>query len=345
MKKCILALIVFLISVQMQAQLKTEREPYIVKKLSAESIKNVVLETTGGNITVEGTASDARLEVYITPNSNKMSLSNEEIKKRLEEEYDLDISVSDSKLSAKASTKSRNIDWKKALNISYKAYVPNNVSTDLSTSGGNINLKDLSGEQDFGTSGGNLNIDNVSGKIKGRTSGGNMKVIHSKANINLSTSGGNIHAEDVSGDSRLTTSGGNLTLKSLKGNIYASTSGGNVNGNEIEGELIATTSGGSIHLDGIAGSLETSTSGGNINVSITELGKYIKINNSAGNVDVEMPGSKGLDLKLFASKISTDVMKNFNGTVDDDVVEGKLNGGGIPVTIHAGSGKINISFN
>jgi len=43
-------------------------------------------------------------------------------------------------------------------------------------------------------------------------------------------------------------------------------------------------------------------------------------------------------------KIKTDKMENFNGKVDDDEIEGKLNGGGIPVTVKAGSGRVYLSF-
>ncbi|HMJ47148.1 MAG TPA: hypothetical protein VK498_07440 [Ferruginibacter sp.] len=345
MKKYFLILLLVAGFVKINAQSNSEKQPYLVKSLAGEAIKNIKLETTGGNITVVGSSSDNRLEVFINPNnSRESSMSKEEIKKRLEEEYELDINVSNNKLTAKARSKHRDLDWKKALNISFKAYVTSNVSTDLSTSGGNITLKDLSGDQDFSTSGGNLNIDNLSGKIKGRTSGGNMKVMHSRDDINLSTSGGNIDADDLNGNIRLSTSGGSVSLNDLKGTIYAITSGGNVHGKEIKGELVATTSGGSIHLKSIAGSLETSTSGGNIDVTITEIGKFIKINNSAGNVDVEMPGNIGMDLKLYANQIKTDDLKNFSGNKNDDEITGKLNGGGTPVTINAGSGRINISF-
>jgi len=112
----------------------------------------------------------------------------------------------------------------------------------------------------------------------------------------------------------------------------------------VEGELITHTSGGSIHLSDLSCSLETSTSGGNIDVSIKQFGKYVKISNSAGNIDLELPKGKGIDLDLSADKIKTDHLDNFNGKVDDDQVSGKLNGGGIPVRVSAGSGRINLGL-
>jgi hypothetical protein len=342
MKRLFLFLVSALQLVFLQAQNKYEKEPFLTRALTNESIKEVEVQTSGGSISVEGVSSNARIEVYVSSNNDKDNLSKEEIQKRLDEKYDLNIGVSNNKLTATSKPKEKIRDWKTALSISFKIYVPQNVSTQLTTSGGSIHLTRLSGSQEFTTSGGSLHLDGLSGKVNGRTSGGSIHLENSKDDIDLVTSGGSIHAKNTEGNIRLSTSGGSLELKGLKGTIKASTSGGSVLGKEIQGELIATTSGGSIQFADLACSLQTATSGGNIDVSFKELGSYVKISNSAGNIDLELPRSKGLDLKLSANRIKTDHFENFNGKVEDERVEGKLNGGGIPVTVMAGSGRINL---
>jgi hypothetical protein len=345
MKKFFLFLLLVAFQLSVVAQPKGDKEPYLTKSLKNESIKGVEVETSGGSISVTGVAaSESRIEVFVSGNNNKDNLSKDEIQKRMNELYDLKIAVANNKLTATAKSKERIKDWKKALNISFKVFVSKNVSTDLSTSGGSINLTNLSGNLKFSTSGGSLDLDNVGGKVDGRTSGGSINLENSKDDIELSTSGGSIHAKNCDGKLRLSTSGGSLDLKDLKGDIRATTSGGNVEGKNVEGELITHTSGGSIHLSDLSCSLETSTSGGNIDVSIKQFGKYVKINNSAGNIDLELPKGKGIDLDLSADKIKTDHLDNFNGKVDDDQVSGKLNGGGIPVRVSAGSGRINLGL-
>jgi hypothetical protein len=337
-------LLFFLLGIlQFAAKAQSRSEPFMTKSLSNESIKDVEVETSGGSITVSGVTTNARIEVYITSNNNK-EITKEEIQKRLDEKYTLNLSVANNKVTATARLKEKMNDWKKALNISFKIFVPKNVSTDLSTSGGNISLDNLSGKLKFSTSGGSLDLDNVSGSVDGRTSGGNINLENSKDDIELATSGGNIDAKNCDGKLRLTTSGGSLDLKDLKGDIRATTSGGSIHGSDIEGELITHTSGGSIHLSDLACSLETSTSGGNIEVSIKDLGKYIKVNNSGGNIDITLPKNKGLDLDLSANKIKTGQLSNFSGKVDDDTINGKLNGGGIPVRVDAGSGRISLTL-
>lgn len=344
MKKYALLLIIMVSAILIRAQ--SNDEPYQTKSLSTESIKSVKVETSGGSISVAGVSnSEARIEVYIRGNNGRDNkLSKEEIQKRLSEDYDLTISVSNNKLTAIAKQKNRRMDWKNGLSISFRVYSPQSVATELETSGGSISLKDITGSQDFSTSGGSLKIDNVGGNIHGRTSGGSIHVENSKDVMDLSTSGGSIDASNCTGDMKLTTSGGSVKLSSLKGQIRASTSGGNVSGNTIQGELSAHTSGGNVRLEDLSCSLETSTSGGNIDVSLKELGKYVTITNSGGNISLQIPGNKGVDLKLRGDKIRTSTLTNFSGTVEEDEIDGKLNGGGIPITVRAGSGRIELAM-
>src|SRR5688572_11142808 len=202
-----------------------DKEPFMSKLLSNESIKNAVVQTSGGSISITGvSASEARIEVYVYPNnSNQSNLSKEEIQQRLTELDDLNINVTNNKLTAIAKSKEQIRDWKKALNISFKLFVPKDVSSELTTSGGSISLVNLTGNQDFTTSGGSLHIDNLTGKTNGRTSGGSISLENSKNDIDLTTSGGSIEAKNCEGKLRLITSGGSLNLKNLKGEIRATT--------------------------------------------------------------------------------------------------------------------------
>ena len=240
MKKYLLFLLLIAAGSTAMAQFDAEKDPFMTKPLNNETIKDVFVQTSGGSISVTGVSlAEARIEVYIRGNNgrNGNDLSKEEIQKRLDERYELNVSVANNKLTATAKTKERNMDWKKGLSISFRIFVPKNISTDLSTSGGSIALKNLTGNLEFSTSGGSLHIDNVSGKTNGQTSGGSIHVENSKDDIELTTSGGSIKAENCDGNMRLITSGGSLSLNDLKGNIRASTSGGSVQGKNIEGEL------------------------------------------------------------------------------------------------------------
>ena len=323
-----------------------QKIPYLTKSLSTSDIQNVEAKTSGGSIELTGGHSqDARIEVYISGNGRHLNLTNEEIKAKLEKDFDFDISVSDHKLLAKALPKDRIINWNNSLSISFKIFVSENLSSKLSTSGGSISIGKLSGDEDFRTSGGSLTVDGLSGKINGSTSGGSIHISSSKGLIDMETSGGGINAEHCSGNIRLSTSGGSLGLNDLHGEIRASTSGGSVDGEGIGGELVTTTSGGSINLRSLSCSLDASTSGGSINADIKEIGKYVKLKDSGGHIDLQIPGGKGYDLKLYGDWVDKNItLNNFSGTVKDNKIEGTVNGGGVPIYAQTSGGKVNLSF-
>ncbi len=338
----VLILLILLGAASVQAQ--TADAPFLTKSLSKESIQDIYVRTSGGEIAVSGVnPGDARIEVYVYPSSNRTTLSKDEIPKRLDDDYDLTVSVENHKLTASAKPNDWDMNWKRALTISFKVFVPERVSADLSTSGGGITLKNLSGTLNFSTSGGGLSLDQLGGKIHGRTSGGSITVTNTNADIDLSTSGGGITADNCSGDLRLSTSGGAINLNGLNGIIEASTSGGPVTGRKISGELSARTSGGSVMLSDLSCSVQAHTSGGNMDVAIAEFGKYVTVSNSGGNIHLEVPGDKGIDLKLRAEKIRVNGLNNFSGEQEEHKITGKMNGGGIPVDVRT-SGSITVAL-
>jgi hypothetical protein len=346
MKKYFALLSLLTICYAVNAQTKSEKEPYLTKSFAGETISKIMAQTSGGNISVAGVdPSQSKVEVFVWQNNNKKLLTDDEIKARINEDYDLDVSLNNNKLTVTAKSKHTITDWKKSLSFSFKIYVPKSAGTDLTTSGGNISLSNLSGDKEFTTSGGNLNLDGLEGKTKGTTSGGNINLSNSKDDIDVSTSGGNINAEKLSGTINMVTSGGAVNMEDLNGKIKAETSGGNVRGESIAGDLNASTSGGNVSLHNLTCALKAGTSGGNIDVSMKSLVDHVSIYNSDGKVNLEIPKNTGVDLKLSAMKISTGSLENFNGSNSNDEIKGTVNGGGVPVTVDAGSGKISLVFN
>jgi uncharacterized protein YdeI (BOF family) len=327
------------------AQDNDNKTPYLIKSLAHDAISSVVVNTSAGGISVSGqNGQEPRVEVYIRGNNNR-ELSKEEIKKRLDEDYDLSVTVNGHAVTAIAKNKHNFSNWRNQISISFKIFVPEQVSTDLKTSGGGIRLDHLKGNETFTTSGGGLQIDRLSGMIHGRTSGGGIDVSNSSENIDLETSGGGITAKDCTGKIKLQTSGGGLRLENLKGDINAHTSGGGVEGSNIEGELITGTSGGGIDLKDMNCSLNANTSAGSLNAQMKHVGKYLRLSSSAGDVNIELPAKQGLDLNLHGDAVNQHQFSGFNGEWDKDHVKGTVNGGGAPVSVSASSGNINVKFN
>lgn len=324
--------------------LAQDKKPYMTKPLTSDAINAVFVNTSGGSITVSGAAGQPpRIEVYVTDNHGSVP-SDDQIKSRLEKDYSLDVSVSDHAVHATAKRKHDSWSWNNSLSISFKVYVPQNVASNLSTSGGSIHLDNLKGEEKFETSGGSLSIDKLTGNIHGRTSGGSIQVSNSGNIIDLETSGGSIHADNCIGSIKLETSGGSLHLSNLNGKIDAGTSGGSIQGTTIAGDLHTGTSGGSVNLTDLSCSLDTYTSGGSINVQLKQLGKFVKIGANGGHVSLQIPSGQGADLNLSGNRVDANLGSNFNGSKDKDHINGKLNGGGIPINVSADS-HINLTMN
>lgn len=344
MKKLLFLLVFGLPVVVLNAQ-SGDRQPYMQKSFARGAVHDLQVETSGGNISVSGSnTGDARVEVYVWAD-NRRDLSREELQKRVEEQYDLNVGLEGSKLVAIAKPK-KSFNWnnRHGVSISFRVFSPVEVSSHIRTSGGNLELKDLSGNEDFSTSGGNMDVTHLAGTIRGRTSGGNVTVTDSHNDIDLATSGGNMSATRCEGKVHLETSGGNVGLHSVKGTIRATTSGGQVDGGQIEGELQAHTSGGNIDLADVSGSLEASTSGGNIHVTFLSVEKYVDLSNSSGDITVQLPGNKGMDLRFDGERVHVSSMNNFRGDQDEHHIRGTVNGGGIPVKVDGSGGSVHVNF-
>ena len=68
---------------------------------------------------------------------------------------------------------------------------------DATTGGGNVELKDCSGQLNATTGGGNVELEKVSGSLEGHTGAGNIEAKDCTASLWLSTGNGNIELEKL----------------------------------------------------------------------------------------------------------------------------------------------------
>jgi len=345
MKKTAFTLLFAVTFILANAQYNYAKDPFLIKSLKGEIFQKADAETSHGNISVSVVPADeARIEVYIRSNNGRNeNLSKEEIQARLNEGYTLDISVTNGTLSAIAKPR-RNFDnWKRSLGISFRIYTTQNVATTLRTSHGNIDMAGLEGSQDMATSHGNINIENINGKLSGSTSHGNISIKGAKG-VDVSTSHGNIDVTNCNGEIELTTSNGDVRLNKLKGKIHAGTSHGNVTADVVDGELSAKTSHGNIALENLTCSVEASTTHGNISAEVNQVTGSINLNNSDGDISIQLPKGKGIDIDLQGKTIRLDKMENFSGSKTERSMKGSLNGGGEAVKAETGRGTVSLTF-
>lgn len=195
------------------------------------------------------------------------------------------------------------------LDARYTINVPKKFNTNVKTSGGDVDSKDLIGKVNYSTSGGNIDVE----KIEGETV--------------ISTSGGNVNAHDIVGNVEAETSGGNVICENVKGNVDGSTSGGDVEVNYVDGRVKAGTSGGNvtIKVNGDNKGINAETSGGDIDIFVKDgIGADIDAETTGGSVDCDLPVT-------------------VRGKVRDSELHGKLNGGGNVIRANTSGGSIRIA--
>ena len=184
-------------------------------------------------------------------------------------------------------------DWGPQMRFEIK--VPNQFNTRVNTSGGDIKIADVKGNNFLKTSGGDVTLKNTDGNLKVSTSGGDIKLYRTKGTQGVSTSGGDIRAEEFVGNIDAETSGGDIYLNGKDASINAGTSGG-----DIVVKYAGTNKG-----------IELHTSGGDISVSLpSDFNASANLSTSGGDVDCDFRGNNAD--KISDSKFRADINSGGN---------------------------------
>ena len=103
------------------------------------------------------------------------------------------------------------------------------------------------------------------------------------------------------------------------------------------------TSDGNINFKDLSGSLSASTSDGNVSGNLVRLTEELSVRTSDGDIRITVPSRLGLDLDIKGESLHVP-LNNFSGRSDEKRIQGKSNGGGIPVTMST-SGDVTLTYN
>lgn len=270
------------------------------KTFTVTSGGTLVVDTDTGSINIAGT--DAK-EVVV---SVKMRGSRNQL-----EEFELTADAANNQINVRGR---RNMpQWLAWLTsgpfeVQYTIQVPREFHVQARTSGGDLELRNLSGKTVARTSGGNIRINGLSGDADVRTSGGNIRALQIVGNTKLITSGGNINVDDAHGDVSAHTSGGDIRLLGIDSKLLARTSGGDVD----------------VAMVGANRGVDVSTSGGDITLHVpADFKAALSARTSGGDVDCDLPLNTTLKRKHTR-------------------LDGDINGGGEPLLAKTSGGDIAI---
>jgi len=302
------------------------RTPTLVKTFDLNQPGTLNAKSSGGGVQVKiHDQNQVVVQLFIRKNGRLLAPSDPAIDDVLEI-YNLDISKDGSVITANIERKLRNNPWQNT-GISLTIIVPREMSCNVSSSGGGLNISGVKGTHDFSSSGGGVHLEDITGTT---TAG---------------SSGGGVTATSQNGDVHLSSSGGGITVDDANGNVYAHSSGGGVHLNNIHGDVDAGSSGGGVSVTGEAGYVRATSSGGPVRINISNLSKELYLQSSGGGINATIKNGEnlGLNLDLSSDKVNIE-LHNFSGKVEKNRVKGTLNGGGIPVYMHSSGGNVNVRF-
>jgi len=283
----------------------------------------VSISSSDGNIEAVAFDNDKTDVFYIVRKNNKvLNISRAE----LEKELTLEVTQSGNSLSIVVKYKNEFgwTDWRDKMVVSFRLQLPRASECNLRTSDGNVSLKGFSGDQRCNTSDGDVSVNEVRGAVVASTSDGNISLSKVSGNVEVKTSDGDIRIDETKGDIRASTSDGNVVVSKAMGNTSMKTSDGDLTFRDL------------------AGSLNAHTSDGNVSGNIVELKNELTIRTSDGNISISVPANIGMDLNIKGERLDVP-LNNFSGHSDERSIQGKSNGGGVPVNLST-SGNVSLAY-
>jgi hypothetical protein len=177
---------------------------------------------------------------------------------------------------------------------------------------------------------------------------GDQVIEGTHGNAEVETGSGDVKLRNVAGELRLQTGSGNIRAHGISGAVKGGTGSGDVELEETgQGDVDLHAGSGDISVRGIQGAFHAQSGSGDITAQGTQTGPW-EIHTGSGNVHVKLPDNAAFDADISTSSGSVDVGPPIEMTVQGRVgeshkrVQGKARGGGPLLSVHTGSGDIQI---
>lgn len=198
------------------------------------------------------------------------------------------------------------------VSIDYEITVPEETAIRAHTGSGDQTIEGLKGNADLESGSGDLKLARLTGDMR------------------FQTGSGNIRGRDISGPARIKAGSGDIEIgETGQGDIDIRTGSGNITVNGINGGFHAEAGSGDIHGQGAPRNMWS-------------------IRTGSGNVSLRLPSDSSFDVDISSSSgrvtLGHPVTTTVQGRIEDSrkSVVGKVRGGGPTVSVHTGSGDIQV---
>jgi DUF4097 and DUF4098 domain-containing protein YvlB len=184
--------------------------------------------------------------------------------------------------------------------------------------------------------------------VRTRSGSGDQIIEGTRGNVDLQSGSGDIKLANLAGEVRLQTGSGNVRAREISGSVRGGAGSGDIEVEETgSGEIDLHTGSGNVVVRGINGALRAEAGSGDITAEGTQTGSW-EIRTGSGNVHVRLPNNAAFDADITTSSGTINVNSPIEMTVQGRVQEsrkqirGKVHGGGPMLSVHTGSGDIEI---
>jgi DUF4097 and DUF4098 domain-containing protein YvlB len=206
------------------------------------------------------------------------------------------------------------IDYVNASNVSidYEITVPENTTVRGHTGSGNQTVEGLKGNVDLESGSGDMTLARLTGEMHFQTGSGNVRGHQLAGPAHARAGSGDIELEEIGeGDVEIRTGSGNITAKGINGGFHAEAGSGDIHGQGTPKNLWSVRTG-----------------SGNVNLQVPqELAFDVDVSSSSGTVTMNHPVTTTIQGRVQESRKS---------------VVGKVRGGGPMISVHTGSGDIQV---
>ena len=185
-------------------------------------------------------------------------------------------------------------------------------------------------------------------RVQSQTGSGDVKIQGLNSDLDLQSGSGDLILEEITGKIRTRSGSGDVRARGISGPFSGEASSGDIQLEERgAGDVDIHTTSGNIEAKGVDGALRMEAGSGDISVE----GKPARnwdVQTGSGNVHVNMPSSAGFQLQASTSSGELNVNHAITVTVQSSMdaarheIKGTVGDGGPQVTVHTGSGDIDI---
>ena len=186
-------------------------------------------------------------------------------------------------------------------------------------------------------------------RLRTHSGSGDQTVEGLRSNLELESGSGDMRLNDLTGDLHVHTGSGNVEARDMTGGFNAEAGSGDIRLNARgNGDVRVHTGSGNIELREVHGTVRAEAGSGDITIDGAPTGVW-DVRTGSGNVRLRLPSEAAFDLGASTGSGTVTVDHPVTMTIQGNVqraqrsISGKVRGGGPMLTVHTGSGDVQIN--